>query len=166
MKTTVIPLKIETEAELYHPFDAGKETLSDEVKSYLLARMEEIPVYEQISIEIETNNPIDIEHFRTCYEQYINGEIAKMEKEIRYNNMKKIRFFVIGLIFIVLSVLLATKFNTIIIEILSIVGSFSIWELTNLILIGNRELKWNKLNLKREQHTQITLKKEGEKSNV
>ena len=117
--------------------------------------MEKIAVYEQIVIEIETEEPVDLAQFQTCYKNYLSTELTKVEKEMKYNQFRKIRFLFIG---IVLSALFQNQLHTIILELLSIIGSFVIWEMTNLILVGNRELKSSKLNLKRELQTKIRLK--------
>ena len=120
--------------------------------------MEKIAVYEQIVIEIETEEPVDLAQFQTCYKNYLSTELTKVEKEMKYNQFRKIRFLFIGTVFIVLSALFQNQLHTIILELLSIIGSFAIWEMTNLILVGNRELKSSKLNLKRELQTKIRLK--------
>ena len=120
--------------------------------------MEKIAVYEQIVIEIETEEPVDLAQFQTCYKNYLSTELTKVEKEMKYNQFMKIRFLFIGIVFIVLSALFQNQLHTIILELLSIIGSFAIWEMTNLILVGNRELKSSKLNLKRELQTKIRLK--------
>lgn len=158
LEKSVIEIKISEEEELYNKFDCKKETLSDEFVNYITEKMSIIPVYKQIVLEIDTKNDIDLQQFEICFENYINKEIEEIEKKIKFNNIKKIRLFIIGLIFIILSIALSNIFNTIIIELLSIIGSFAIWEMTDLMLLANRDLKLRKLNLQREQKTEIIKK--------
>lgn len=158
LEKSVIEIKISEEEELYNKFDCKKETLSDEFVNYITEKMSIIPVYKQIVLEIDTKNDIDLQQFEICFENYINKEIEEIKKKIKFNNIKKIRLFIIGLIFIILSIALSNIFNTIIIELLSIIGSFAIWEMTDLMLLANRDLKLRKLNLQREQKTEIIKK--------
>ena len=43
--------------------------------------MEKIAVYEQIVIEIETEEPVDLAQFQTCYKNYLSTELTKVEKK-------------------------------------------------------------------------------------
>lgn len=154
-ENSIINIKIDNELELYNRFDETNQTISDDIISYIENKIEEIPIYNSIEIDIKCDKIVDIENFSKSYQKYINKELKKKNKEIIFNKIRKILLLIIGIIFILLSFALSSKVETIITEIISIIGSFSIWEVADLVLLTGNDLKIEKLNLKRKLYCSV-----------
>ena len=70
-----------------------------------------------------------------------------MEVELNYNAKKAIKLFVVGSIVLAISFMIRTlQYTNYVSEILSIIGTFSIWEFVNTIWFERKEKRVNKLN--------------------
>lgn len=159
LRKSYINVHVTNENELYNPFDITRKTLSDEVINYIEREEELIPIYNKIEINVETQKEIDIDNFKQAYEEYFEDVISTKNKKIKFNNAKKIWLAIIGMLFIIASITLTNIFNTIVTDVLSIIGSFAIWEVADLIILGNKEIKLKKIHLAKLLNANINLKK-------
>ena len=80
--------------------------------------------------------------------------------------MKQVRLFAIGLAFIAIWLLVKTITNVLIVEILSIIGSFAIWEASNIWIVEKPNIRLKRHMLRRLMDTEVRFtvqKKAGEK---
>ena len=62
---------------------------------------------------------------------------------------------IVGILFIIFSIVLTNKVNLIILEIISTIGSFSIWESANSWLLQSKAIKYNKLKIIKLKNSEI-----------
>ena len=150
-----IQLNIENEEQLYNSFDKFNNTLSDDVYSYINNRIEFANITDKIEIKINSNEKIDSVHFIQAYNAYIDEQLKLAQKESKFNTTKQIWLLGIGILFIIFSLLFSEKINVIVLEIISTIGSFSIWESANSWLIERKIIKGKKIRLRRLKNAEI-----------
>ena len=148
-------IKISNEDELYNSFDKFEETLSEDLISYINNKAEVAPIKEKEDIEIVSANKIDEDKFKKSFEKYCNEQLMLVNRQQRINRTKQIGMLMVGIVFIILSILLTDKINIIILEIVSTIGSFSIWESANSWLLESKVIKFNKLKAMKLKDTEI-----------
>ena len=72
-----------------------------------------------------------------------------------FNTTKQIWLLSLGIIFIGFSLIFSNKINIILLEIISTIGSFSIWESANSRLIERKVIAGKKIKLKRLENADI-----------
>ena len=148
-------IKISNEDELYNSFDQFEETLSEDLISYINNKAEVAPIKEKEDIKIVSANKIDEDKFKKSFEKYCNEQLMLVNRQQRINRTKQIGMLMVGIVFIILSILLTDKINIIILEIVSTIGSFSIWESANSWLLESKVIKFNKLKAMKLKDTEI-----------
>lgn len=148
-------IKISNEDELYNSFDKYEETLSEDLISYINNKAEVAPITEKEDIEIISTNKIDEDKFKKSFEKYCDEQLMIVNRQQRINRTKQIWMLMLGIVFIILSILLTDKINIIILEIISTIGSFSIWESANSWLLESKVIKFNKLKTIKLKNTEI-----------
>lgn len=79
------------------------------------------------------------------------------KREWKLSSIKQWRLFVIGIIFFVLGITLHNAFNSVSLEILSIIGSFAVWEAANIILLEKPQNKVEHIKLEKLLETEILI---------
>ncbi len=148
-------IKINDENELYNPFDKFEETLSADVISYISDKSELVPIREKEDIQIISESKIDENKFKKCFEKYCEEQLTLINRRQRINRTKELGMLIVGIIFIAFSIILTNKINTIILEIISTIGSFSIWECTNSWLLESKAIKVSKLKILKLKSSEI-----------
>ncbi len=148
-------IKINNEEELYNSFDKFEETLSDDLISYIKNKEEISSIKEKEDIEIISTNKIDENKFRNSFKKYCEEQLILISRKQKINKTKQIWMLILGILFIILSILLADKINVIILEIISTIGSFSIWESANSWLLQSKAIKLDKLRTKKLKNSEI-----------
>ena len=158
-----IKVHVHEEADLYNPFDPDQVLLSDDVVSYILRKYEERPdVREKHVIHIYSDSPVDEERVRQNIRHYTEEEGMMMKRQQQRSRVKQLRMFIIGLAFIAFWLFLAAKSENILVEVLSIIGSFAVWEAANIWIVEVPELKLNRRRLARLEETEIWITVGGE----
>ncbi len=155
-----ININVNDEKELYNTFDKYNETLSEDLLSYINDKNELLNLKENILIEIIMATNIDEKRFIDCFENYCNNRLELVEIEERINITKMLYLLMIGMMFIMFSMILNNKVNIIILEIISTIGSFSIWESANSWFIERKVIRLNKLKSLRLKNSKIIFKYE------
>ena len=148
-------IKIDNEDELYNPFDKFEETLSEDLICYINNKSEISSIKEKEDIEIITANKIDENRFKKSFEKYCDEQLILINRQQRINRTKQIGMLIVGIVFIIFSILLNDKINIIILEIISTMGSFSIWESANSWLLQSKAIKFNKLRAMKLKSSEI-----------
>ena len=148
-------IKVDNENELYNPFDKFGETLSENLISYINNKEEITLMNEKEDIEIISSKKIDENKFKKSFQNYCNEQLIIIKRQQKINSTKQIGMLFLGIIFIIFSILLIDKINLIFQEIISTIGSFSIWESANSWLLQSKTIKYNKLKILKLKKSEI-----------
>ena len=151
-------IKIENEDELYNQFDEFEETLSEDLISYINNKSEITSIKEKEDIEVISTNKIDENKFKKSFEKYCDEQLILINRQQNINRTKKIGMLIVGIVFIIFSILLTDKINLIVLEIISTIGSFSIWESANSWLLQSKAIKFNKKRALKLRNSEIKFK--------
>ena len=117
-----------------------------------------------VNLDLEVpkgDEPINAtERYIARVENYCNNRLELFEIEERINITKMLYLLMMGMMFIVFSMILNNKVNIIVLEIISTIGSFSIWESANSWFIERKVIRLNKLKLLRLKNSKIIFKYE------
>ncbi len=127
-----ITIHVEDEKDLYNGFDPSKETLSDDFVSYLEGQLEDRKIGEHIQLNIESEKSIDSTQFEKAMDILLESRRKKLAKDRRLNKLESVRLMVIGCFFVVVGIVFADVFTSVVAAIISTIGSFSIWEACNI----------------------------------
>ena len=148
-------IKISNEDELYNSFDKYGETLSEDLISYINNKSEIALTNVKEDIEIISSKKIDENKFKNSFEKYCDEQLILLNRQQKVNKTKQIGMLLVGIVFIIFSILLTDKINLIILEIISTIGSFSIWESANSWLLQSKVIKFNKLRVMKLKNSEI-----------
>ena len=145
----IIPIYIKNIDDIYISYDEQKQVLRPELISYI----EDIAYYVpyDISIVLEFSGYSFKEEEKVRLMENITNQFGMkthdMEVELNYNAKKAIKLFVVGSIVLAISFMIRTlQYTNYVSEILSIIGTFSIWDFVNTIWFERKEKRVNKLN--------------------
>ena len=137
-----IKIHIEDESEIYNKFDVTKTTLSDELIDYINKNIELSATLQPLEFEVTSYKKIDEERFYKAFENTMDNLIKLVKKEKHANVRKQIWMGTIGVLFIGASISLSSIIEQqIILELISVIGSFSAWEATSGFLVESKELR-------------------------
>lgn len=151
-----IKIRIKEESDLYNPLDPDQETLSDDVTSYLEQKFsEQANIHGKPEVHFLSEKTVDEERVRRNFQTYIQREMDLLTKSQRRASVKQARLFLIGLLFIAVWLLIAVNTDNIVAEVLSIIGSFAVWEASDIWIVEAPEMRMKKRILKRLSETEI-----------
>ena len=150
-----IKLKIHEENDLYNPLDPDRELLSDEVVSYIVRKYSEKNVRGSHVIRIISDTPLDEERVRKNIRRYTEQEDGIVSRKQKSSSLKQLWLALIGVAFIAVWLILAANTENVIVEVLSIIGSFAIWEAANIWIVERPSMRLERLRLKRLMDTEI-----------
>ena len=142
----VIPVELKSIDDLYMKHDYKKMELADSVCDYIEEIAYMIPINTDIVLEIHCPE-IDEETQAKVKKSIKNNygiEIDDTEYDLSINRMKAGFFALIGIVLIVVNILLE-KFS-IFSNFLSVVWWVFIWDMVELLVMDNQEIKWKRLN--------------------
>ena len=155
-----IKIKVNDESELYNSFDPEGLTLGEDILAYLTERYSE-KGFGKKSVLTFSGADVDAEHLKIALRHHIKAELDKVEKQKRLNIIKQLRLLLIGVVFIAAGIFFSGRSDSVPIEILSIVGSFSVWEAANIWIVENPTLKMRKRLLTHLLEADIAVKADG-----
>ena len=151
-------IKINNENELYNSFDKFEETLSEDLISYINNKSEIALMKAKEDIEIISEEKIDENKFKKAFEKYCDEQLMLINRQQKVNETKQVGMLVVGILFIIFTILLNDKINIVILEIISTMGSFSIWESANSWLLQSKVIKFNKIKAMKLKNSEIKFK--------
>lgn len=157
MKPHYIDIKVEKEADLYNAFDPNGIVLNDELIDYIIDRYSEKDFQERPVLRITCDTQIDRQKQNQALEHHLLTKINKNKRERKLNAIQQWRLFAIGLVFIVLGITLHNMFSSVALEVLSIIGSFAVWEAANKILVENPAKKIERLRFEKLLGTEVVI---------
>ena len=155
MGTYRINLKIRRESDLYHPLDADQTQLNNDVISYVLSRYSEKHLSDQLEIHVLCTERVDKEHLASAFERYVKKELAANTARKRENTVKLIWLTVIGLAFVSAGILLSGALQSILVQILSLIGAFAIKEAADVWFLQMPKARIRQQRLKALSSTRI-----------
>ena len=142
-----IPVKLEKISDLYMKHDYKQMELSDSVCNYIEEIAYMIPINTDIILEIHCPE-IDKELQNKIKKNIKNNygmEIDDNEYDLSINNGRAIIFTIVGIIVLIINVL-TENLGPIFTNFLSVVWWVAIWDMIEILLIENQEIKWKRLN--------------------
>ena len=150
-----INVAIRDEQELYNPFDPDGLVLNDDFLAYVLGRYGEKHLKERPVLHVIAQCPVDKEKLRMALDRHLASEIQLNRKERRKDYMQQLRLLVIGLAFVACGIYLMSRFNSVVHEVISIVGSFAVWEAASIWILQNPRRKLRHRLLERLQQVRL-----------
>lgn len=142
-----IPVKLEKISDLYMKHDYKQMELSDSVCNYIEEIAYMIPINTDIILEIHCPE-IDEELQNKIKKNIKNNygmEIDDNEYDLSINNRRAVIFTIVGIIVLIINVL-TENLGPIFTNFLSVVWWVAIWDMIEILLIENQEIKWKRLN--------------------
>lgn len=143
----VIPIKLEKISDLYMKHDYKQMELSDSVCDYIEEIAYMVPINTDIVLEIhcpeideETQNKI-----KKSIKNNYGMEIDDNEYDLEINNKRALAFAIVGLLLLILNIFIE-KYGRIFSDFLCVVWWVAIWDMVEILILGNQEIKWKRLN--------------------
>lgn len=143
----VIPVKLEKISDLYMKHDYKQMELSDSVCNYIEEIAYMIPINTDIIIEIHCPE-IDEEQqnkIKKCIKNNYGMEIDDDEYDLSVNNKKALLLSAFGALFLTLNILI-DSLGKFISDFVCLVWWVAIWDMVEILLVENQEIKWKRLN--------------------
>ncbi len=155
-KAARVDLRIGSEDDLYNRFDPDRRKLRDDVMKYIMESMPPYKIDSSHVLVIHSASLVDEDRVREVFMENLDVAIADNRMEKRHNTLNQIRLFIIGVTFISIWLAASTYLDGLWPEVLSIIGSFSVWEAANIWIKGNPEVKARRLVLESLRSSEIT----------
>ena len=156
-----IKLKIRSEADLYNPLDPDQVMLSDAVTGYIIRKYQEMNHTEEFCLHIISDEPVNEDRVRENIRTHMRHEQEIGSRELKLSTGRQIRLFVIGIAFISVWLFAAANTGNIAAEVLSIIGSFAVWEAADIWIAEKPHIRLRKMKLKILEKTEIRFSETG-----
>ena len=153
----IIPVKIEKISDLYMKHDYKQMELSDSICDYIEEIAYMIPINTDIVLEIHCPE-IDEELQNKIKKNIKNNfgmEIDDNEYDLSINNRRAAIFTVAGIILLIISILIE-NYGRIFADFLSVVWWVALWDMIEILVLDNQEIKWKRLNNQQLYDSTIT----------
>ena len=143
----VIPVKLDKISDLYMKHDYKQMELSDSICDYIEEIAYMVPINTDIILEIHCPE-IDEELQNKIKKNIKNNygmEIDDNEYDLAINNRRAWLFALIGIAFFIIN-MLVENMGRIFADFVCVVWWVAIWDLVEILLLDNREIKWKRLN--------------------
>jgi hypothetical protein len=144
----VIPVKLDKIEDLYMRHDYKQMELSDSVCNYIEEIAYMIPINTDIIIEIHCQE-IDEEMQNKIKKSIKNNygmEIDDNDYDLAIANKRSVILTIIGIILLIINVMTENYIGSVISNFLSVVWWVAIWEMVEIQMIDNSDIKWKRLN--------------------
>ena len=143
----VIPVKLENISDLYMQHDYKQMELSDSVCAYIEEIAYMIPINTDIILEIHCPE-IDEEQqtkAKKCIKNNYGMEIDDNEYDLSVNNRRAWWFTIVGLVLLIINIL-TEDLGRVFSDFLSVVWWVAIWDMVEILVLDNQEIKSKRLN--------------------
>ena len=143
----VIPVKLEKISDLYMKHDYKQMELSDSVCDYIEEIAYMIPINTDIVLEIhcpEIDEELQ-EKIRKNIKNNYGMEIDDNEYDLASNKRRALIFAVVGVILLAIHILIE-DFWRLFADFLSVVWWVAIWDMVEILILANQDIKWKRLN--------------------
>ncbi len=153
-----LTIRIDSEDDLHNRFDPSRSRLSDEAIDYLLSDPSAFMTPRPVRLTVISPEPINEENARSAVDSTIDFYIKGLGREKRNNTIAQIRLFIIGITFISVWLTAATFLTGVWPEVLSIIGSFAVWEASNIWIKENPQINMRRKMLTSLKDAEIVFK--------
>jgi hypothetical protein len=157
-----IKVKIHEEADLYNRLDPDQRLIDDSIVSYITRRHREIGPGEEFCVHIISDLPVDEERVRKNFRAYLEHDVDIDNDELRFCSVRQFRLFLIGIFFIAVWLVAQGQTDSVIVEVLSIIGSFAVWEAACIWIEEKPRIRYEKLKKTILKETEIKFSVNGE----
>ena len=145
----VIPIKLDKISDLYMKHDYKQMELSDSVCDYIEEIAYMVPINTDIVLEIhcpEIDEELQ-EKIRKNIKNNYGMEIDDNEYDLSINNRRALIFAIVGIALLIVHILIEKlDFGRIFADFLCVVWWVAIWDMIEILALGNQEIKWKRLN--------------------
>lgn len=144
----VIQLDIKTFEDFIEPYSESQPILKKEIGEYIERVSYDIPAYVSISIQlVDYFTEEEKKKIEAMINSYFGLQVGDKIIDLERNSQKAIILFVVGIMILWIFLILSyQKMDSVILEIMSITGSFAIWEFVNTIWLERGSLHIGKMN--------------------
>lgn len=135
MENNVIEIDIKTKDGVFNKFNDNQ--ISDELGDYIFRNAKKTSIYSTLSIVIDNKAFFTKEEQEVLVDairEYFGLLVREKINHNKYNGLKKIVLFMIGVLLILTSNLIRSSLGFLIPEVVSIAGCVAIWEVVNMLL--------------------------------
>lgn len=143
----IIPVKLEKISDLYMKHDYKQMELSDSICNYIEEIAYMVPINTDIVLEIHCPE-IDEElqnKIRKNIKNNYGMEIDDNEYDLAINNRRALIFAIVGIILLIVNIL-TENLGEIFYNFLSVVWWVAIWDMIEILVLDNQEIKWKRLS--------------------
>ena len=143
----VIPIKLEKISDLYMKHDYKQMELSDSVCNYIEEIAYMVPINTDIILEIHCPE-IDEELQNKIKKNIKNNygmEIDDNEYDLSVNNRRALIFAIVGILLLIVHILIES-YGRLFADFLSVVWWVAIWDMVEILVLDNQEIKSDRLN--------------------
>ena len=143
----VIPIKLEKISDLYMKHDYKQMELSDSVCDYIEEIAYMIPINTDIILEIHCPE-IDEEMQNKIRKNIKNNygmEIDDNEYDLAINKRRALWFAISGIALLMVHILIES-YGRLFADFLSVVWWVAIWDMVEILILGNQDIKFKRLN--------------------
>lgn len=143
----IIPIKLEKISDLYMKHDYKQMELSDSVCNYIEEIAYMVPINTDIVLEIHCPE-IDEELQNKIKKNIKNNygmEIDDNEYDLSINNKRALIFTIVGVFLLIVNIL-TENLGRVFSDFLSVVWWVAIWDMVEILVLDNQEIKWKRLN--------------------
>ena len=162
----VIPVKLETISDLYMKHDYKQMELSDSVCDYIEEIAYMVPINTDIIIEIhcpEIDEELQ-EKIRKNIKNNYGMEIDDNEYDLSTNNRRALYFTIVGVILLAIHILIE-DYGRLFADFLSVVWWVAIWDMVEILVLQNQEIKWKRLNNQQLYDSTVKFVFDGDSNN-
>lgn len=145
----VIYLDIKTLSDFIEPYSKLEPVLKKEIGEYIERISYDFKTYIPVTIEIKDYFTVEEkEQIKKLIRDYFGLKAGDIVYRMNTNMLKSISLLLVGILFLILYTIFSYQaIDFILKEILSITGSFAIWEFVNSLLMERSSMHLEKLNL-------------------
>ena len=139
----MIRLQINSENDLYNPYDPSQKRINEGVYQYLKSYCTPLEASRQShdTLQIITDSAIDTEKFQNALHDAVNRDIAEFDRQIAVNNKRVLWEFIVGVLLSATGVLLAIVLDKVLLAIISFFGSTCLGDAVKIQVSENQGLK-------------------------
>ena len=139
----MIQLLIESESDLYNPYDPSRRKINEKVYHYLKSYCSALEAPEHINdtLQIITENPIDMDRFQRVLQDAVKKDIAEFDRQIARNNRRVIWESIIGVVLCALGIMLAAYLDELLLTVISLFGTMAVRDALTINTTINHDIK-------------------------
>jgi len=130
----IITISIKDEDELYNSLDKEKDTLSDELTSYLERTTETLLPLNKVEIKIDCKKNVDLENFKKCLVVHYGIENLNYDRVERLTKRKKVFLLIVALITLTTFLFIKSLY-----EVRYFIATLALWEYIDMIIYKDEE---------------------------